>query len=56
MELLIYLIIAIVSFIGVVFAIIMCTKNNYILEYNSNKRKIKFYPAKDRTYHHKKDA
>ena len=45
--------IIVVSFIGLYFLIHICSKSDYVLEYSSNKRKIKIYPyrkKKDKSY------
>ena len=47
--------IIVVSFVGLYFLIHICSKSNYVFEYNSKKRKIKIYPAKiskDKSYLH----
>ena len=47
--------ILIVTFIGLSILVHICSKNNYIIEYTSNKRKIKIYPTKDRSNQPNKD-
>lgn len=55
MKLLGVLLIVIVSFIGLCFLVHICSQNNYVVEYKSNKRQIKVYPAKNRPTNHHKD-
>ena len=44
--------IIIVSFLGLGFLVHICSKNNYTIEYSSNKRKIKICSAKqDKSFH-----
>ena len=50
MKLLGILLIIIVSFIGLSLLIHTCSKNNYAIEYSSDKRKIKIHPVKDRSF------
>ena len=47
MRLLGLLLIIIVSFIGLSILVHICSKNNYAIEYTSDKRKIKIHPVKD---------
>ena len=46
MKLIAFLLIFIVSFIGLICLVHTCSKNNYAIEYSSDKRKIKIYPVK----------
>ncbi|MBR2290357.1 MAG: hypothetical protein IJ867_07265 [Clostridia bacterium] len=48
MKLLGILLILIVSFAGLALLVHICSKNNYALEYSSDKRKLKLYPSKDK--------
>lgn len=48
MKLLGMLLIIIVSFIGLIVLVHICSKNNYVIEYSSDRRKIKLYPVQDR--------
>ena len=54
MKLIALLLIIIVSFIGLSLLIHICSKNNYAIEYSSDKRKIKIHPVKDESYQQNK--
>ena len=41
-------IILIVSFIGLAILVHICSKNNYVIEYKSDKRKIKICPSENK--------
>ena len=53
MELVENLLMKLVSFGGIGFLIHICSKNKYILEYSSEKRKIEIYPAQDTSLNQK---
>ena len=50
MKLIEILLIILVSFLGLAFLVHICSKNDYAIEYNSDKRKIKIYPIRNRSY------
>ena len=55
MNLIGILLFLIVSFLGLAFLVHTCAKHNYVIEYNSDKRKIKIHPIKDGHNQHSKD-
>lgn len=50
MKLIGILLIVIVSFIGLAMLVHICARENYIIKYSSDKRKIEIYPAKDKSH------
>lgn len=49
MELIEHLLMKLVSFGGISFWIYICSRNQYIFKYSSEKRKIEIYPNEDKS-------